>query len=68
MYSVCLAEPMKDVEAMTCYLTPSERRRVESIADREERPVSKIVQFAVRAFERLYEENPDKALELAQPK
>lgn len=57
---------MKDVKGMTCYLTRDERREVQTIADREERPESKIVQFAVRAFAHLYKQDPEKALELVQ--
>lgn len=57
---------MKQTEATTCYFTREELRALDQIADRTERPRSKVVQFAVRAFERLFNENPDKALTLAR--
>lgn len=57
---------MKQTEATTCYFTRDELRAIEQIADRMERPRSKVVQFAVRVFEHLWKENPSKALEIAQ--
>lgn len=57
---------MKQTEGTTCYFTRDELRAIEQIADRMERPRSKVVQFAVRVFEHLWKENPSRALEIAQ--
>lgn len=57
---------MKKVKAKTCYFTPEEEREIEEMSDKEERPASQIVQFAVRAFRTIYKEDRGRALQLAQ--
>lgn len=57
---------MRDVKQTTCYFTKEEQREIERIADATERPNTKVVQFAVRVFTRLFDEDPRKAMELAQ--
>lgn len=58
---------MRDVKATTCYFTRDEKRTIDEIADSTERPASKVVQFAVRVFARIYSEDPKRAMELARP-
>jgi hypothetical protein len=57
---------MKKVKPRTCYFTPEEDRELAKIADREERPATRIVQFALRAFCNMYKEDRGRALQLAQ--
>ncbi len=57
---------MKNPKRTTCYFEPDEARTIGEIADKEERPKTKIVQFAVRAFASLYKTDPSKAMQLAQ--
>jgi predicted transcriptional regulator len=56
----------RPMRATSCYFTPDERRVIQEIAEREERPQTRIVQFAVRAYANLYRVDPAKARELAQ--
>lgn len=57
---------MKDVQPITCYFTPGEKRAIVRIAAATERPMSKVIQFAVRVFEKMYSADPKRALELAR--
>jgi hypothetical protein len=57
---------MPDVKPTTCYFTKDEVRDIGRMADEMERSQSKVVQFAVRVFRRLYEQDPKKAVEMAQ--
>lgn len=57
---------MKATKPTSCYFTGEERREIERIADATERTNSKVIQFAVRAFARLFDEDPKRAMELAQ--
>lgn len=61
-----ISETKPETKPKTCYFTHEERRILKDIADSEERAQAKIVQFAVRAFGRLYKTDPEKALELTQ--
>jgi hypothetical protein len=54
-------------DALSCYFDAEERRFIETVADEEERPQTKIVQFAVRVFKALRAEDREKAMKLAQP-
>ena len=56
---------MKGTRPTSCYFTPDEKRTIQDIAEREERPQAKIVQFAVRAFATLYKQDPVKARQMA---
>lgn len=58
---------MKPAVPTTCYFRDEEKRLIGEIAEREERPQTKVVQFAVRAFARLYKQDRERAMELAQP-
>lgn len=50
----------------TCYFEAEEKRLIGEIAEKEERPNSKVVQFAVRAFAALYRQDRQQAMQLAQ--
>lgn len=63
-----LCEFMRSTSPTSCYFTAEEKRRIQEIAECEERPQAKIVQFAVRAFSALYKSDPDRARELAKAK
>lgn len=66
MYDSAGNDMSRATEQVSCYFTAEERRDLEEIADREERRLSKIVQFAVRTFRQQYRENREKAMQLAQ--
>ena len=57
---------MKDAAGTTCYLTAAEKRALAHIAEATGRSRSKVIQFAVRVFEKIYREDPKRALELAR--
>lgn len=50
----------------SCYFEPDEKRVIGEIAEKEERPNCKIVQFAVRAFAHLYKQDREQAMRLAR--
>jgi hypothetical protein len=57
---------MKGFLTTTCYFTAAERRALAQIAQATGRSRWKVVQFAVRVFEKIYREDPQRALELAR--
>jgi hypothetical protein len=60
-----MPQQLEEIKPKTCYFTLDERRAIQSLAAQEERAESKIVQLAVRAFHRLYKQDPEKARELS---